>query len=40
MQSSISLNIGKYNVEMPIDWNILIGDMNIGELEFVTINKY
>ena len=30
---SISLSIGKHNIEMP-DWNILIGDMNIGELEF------
>ena len=36
---SISLSIGKYNVEMPIDWNILIGDMNIGELEFVPLTS-
>jgi len=36
---SISLSIGKHNIEMPIDWNILIGDMNIGELEFVPLTS-
>ena len=36
---SISLNIGQHQIEMPIDWNILIGDRDIGELEFVPLTS-
>ena len=36
---SISLNIGEYTIEMPIDWNILIGDRGLGQLEFIPLTS-
>jgi hypothetical protein len=36
---SVQLTIGPYNIEMPTDWNILIGDRELGILEFVPITS-
>lgn len=36
---SISLSIGNHVVEMPLDWNILIGDRDLGQLEFVPLTS-
>ncbi len=36
---SISMTIGKYKIEMPLDWNILIGHREIGDLEFVPLTS-
>lgn len=36
---SISLSIGSHKIEMPLDWHILIGDRDIGELEFVPLTS-
>lgn len=36
---SIRLSIGNKNIEMPLDWSILIGDRDIGQLEFVPLTS-
>lgn len=36
---SISISIGEFKLEMPLDWSILIGDPEIGELEFVPLTS-
>ena len=36
---SISMTIGKFKIEMPIDWHILIGHRDIGDLEFVPLTS-
>lgn len=36
---SISMTIGKHKIEMPIDWHILIGHRDIGNLEFVPLTS-
>lgn len=36
---SISMTIGKFKIEMPLDWNILIGHREIGDLEFVPLTS-
>ena len=36
---SISMTIGTHKIEMPIDWHILIGHRDIGDLEFVPLTS-
>jgi hypothetical protein len=36
---SMNLTIGPYNIEMPIDWNILIGEPELGILEFIPLTS-
>jgi len=31
------LRIGKFNVQMPMDWSVIIGDKNSGELEIMPL---
>jgi len=33
------LQIGPYQVQMPIDWSIVIGDKHIGDLEYLEVRK-
>lgn len=33
------IQIGKYQVQLPIDWSIVIGDKHIGDLEIIEIHK-
>lgn len=33
----IDLKIGPYNIQMPLDWNVLIGDKNLGDLEIMPL---
>lgn len=33
----IDLKIGSYNIQMPLDWNVLIGDKNLGDLEIMPL---
>lgn len=36
---SISISIGEHKIEMPLDWHMLIGDRDLGELEFVPLTS-
>jgi hypothetical protein len=36
---SISLSIGPYRIEMPLDWHILIGERDLGQLEFIPLTS-
>ena len=36
---SMSLTIGKHTIEMPIDWNIMIGEADLGLLEFIPLTS-
>lgn len=36
---AVDLRLGKYRVQMPIDWSIVIGDKNSGELEIVQLKQ-
>ena len=36
---SAVLQIGKYNLQIPLDWQILIGDPEIGDLEIVPVSS-
>lgn len=36
---SINLSIGEFNIEMPLDWNILIGESELGQLEFIPLTS-
>ena len=31
------MRIGPYNIQMPLDWHLIIGDMHTGELETMSI---
>lgn len=33
----IDIKIGKFNIQMPLDWSIIIGDMNLGDLEIMPL---
>lgn len=33
----IDIKIGPYNIQMPLDWSIIIGDVNLGELEVMPL---
>ncbi len=37
--SAVDLRIGPYRVQMPIDWSIVIGDKNSGDLEVIELKK-
>lgn len=33
----IDIRIGPYNIQMPLDWSVIIGDKNLGELEVMPL---
>jgi len=33
----IDIKIGPHNVQMPLDWSIIIGDVNLGDLEIMSL---
>lgn len=33
----IDIKIGNYNIQMPLDWSVIIGDMNLGDLEIMPL---
>jgi hypothetical protein len=33
----VDLKIGPYNLQMPLDWSVIIGDKNSGELEIMPL---
>lgn len=33
----IDIKIGKFNIQMPLDWSVIIGDMNLGDLEIMPL---
>lgn len=35
--AAIDIQIGKYRIQMPWDWNIIIGDKEVGDLEIAKI---
>jgi hypothetical protein len=36
---AVDLRIGEFRVQMPMDWSIVIGDKNSGELEIIELKK-
>lgn len=34
----IDIRIGPYNIQMPLDWSIIIGDINTGDLETMQLH--
>lgn len=34
---SVDLQIGPYNIQMPMDWHMIIGDPELGDLELVSL---
>lgn len=33
----VDIKIGPYNIQMPLDWSVVIGDINLGELEVMPL---
>jgi hypothetical protein len=33
----IDIKIGPYNIQMPLDWSVIIGDVNLGDLEIMPL---
>jgi len=33
----IDIKIGPFNVQMPLDWSVIIGDVNLGDLEIMPL---
>lgn len=33
----IDIKIGNYNIQMPLDWSVIIGDINLGDLEIMPL---
>ena len=33
----VDLKIGPYNIQMPLDWSVVIGDINLGDLEVMQL---
>ena len=33
----VDIRIGKYNIQMPLDWSVIIGDINLGDLEIMPL---
>lgn len=33
----VDLRIGKHNIQMPLDWSVIIGDKNTGEMEIMPL---
>ena len=33
----VDLKIGPYNIQMPMSWSVIIGDMNLGDLEIMPL---
>jgi hypothetical protein len=36
---AVDLRIGNYRIQLPIDWSIVIGDKNSGDLEVIELKK-
>lgn len=36
---AVDLRIGNHNIQMPMDWSIIIGDKNSGELEILSLKQ-
>jgi hypothetical protein len=36
---AVDLRIGNYRIQMPMDWSIVIGDKNSGDLEVIELKK-
>ena len=36
---SMNISIGPHNIEMPIDWNIMIGEAELGMCEFIPLTS-
>lgn len=36
---AVNLSIGPYNIQMPMDWSVLIADKNSGEVEVIELKK-
>lgn len=36
---AVDLRIGEYRIQMPMDWSIVIGDKNSGDLEVIELKK-
>lgn len=33
----IDIKIGQYSIQMPLDWSVVIGDINLGDLEMMPL---
>jgi len=33
----VDIKIGPHNIQMPLDWSVVIGDINLGELEVMPL---
>lgn len=33
----VDLRIGRYNIQMPLDWSVIVGDVNSGDLEIMPL---
>jgi hypothetical protein len=33
----VDIKIGPFNIQMPLDWSVVIGDINLGELEVMPL---
>ena len=36
---AVDLRLGKYRIQMPMDWSIVIGDKNSGDLEILSLKQ-
>lgn len=36
---AVDLRLGKYRLQMPMDWSIVIGDKNSGDLEIISLKQ-
>jgi hypothetical protein len=36
---AVDLRIGNYRIQMPMDWSVVIGDKNSGDLEVIELKK-
>lgn len=36
---AVDLRIGPYRIQMPIDWNLIIGDKDSGDLELICLKQ-
>jgi hypothetical protein len=38
-EPAVDLRIGKYRVQMPMSWSLIIGDKNSGDLEMISLKQ-
>jgi hypothetical protein len=36
---AVDLRLGKYRIQMPMDWSMIIGDKNSGDLEIISLKQ-